>query len=64
MKVYIELEEKDIQTKYSGTVLGLLKKLKINPQTVIVARGSELLTEADTVKNTDNIRILAVISGG
>ena len=64
MKVYNEKEGKERKIKFSGTVKGLLKAMKLNPETVLVARKSELLTGDDNVDDSDEIKILSVISGG
>ncbi len=45
-------------------VSDLLKKLGINPVTVIVARNGELILEGEKLNDCDNIKILSVISGG
>lgn len=42
----------------------LLRKLSLLPQTVMVIRGNQLLTEEDLVRAEDEIEIRSVISGG
>ena len=42
----------------------LLKKIDINPETVLVVRKDELLTEDRKLRNEDEVRILSVVSGG
>lgn len=64
MKVFIERSRKNIKIEFKGKVAALLKKLAINPETVLVTRNSVLLTEEDVIKNTDEIKVLSVISGG
>ena len=64
MKIYIERDDRTLNRRYSGKVSVLLKKIKINPETVIVVRDSELLTEYDTVSDRDSLQLLSVISGG
>ena len=64
MKLYIELEGKTVSLKFSGTSRQLLKKLKINPQTVLVSRNNELITDDEKLSDKDEIKILSVISGG
>ncbi|MBI2665945.1 MoaD/ThiS family protein [Candidatus Woesearchaeota archaeon] len=50
---------------FSGkTVQELLLKLKINPETVIVVRNNEVITEDCLLKNKDIVELLSVISGG
>jgi sulfur carrier protein len=64
MDAYIEKDKKDISLAYKGKVSLLLKKLQINPETVIVVRDDELLTDDDLVKDKDKLKIMSVISGG
>lgn len=64
MKVFIERENKNKQLKFNGTVSKLLQQLKLNPATVLVARNSVLVTESDKLNDSDEVKILSVISGG
>jgi sulfur carrier protein ThiS len=47
-----------------ASLVKILKKLGKDPQTVLVARGRELLTLDAMVKADDEIRIIPVMSGG
>lgn len=47
-----------------STVNELLKQLKINPETVLVVRKGEVLTEEEPLQEKDKIDLLSVISGG
>jgi sulfur carrier protein len=42
----------------------LLRKLALLPQTVMVIRGNQLLTDDEVVRADDEIEIRSVISGG
>ncbi len=64
MQVHIEREKRTEEIKFSGTVTELLKKIKVNPETVLVTRNGELLTTEELVSDKDKINILSVISGG
>lgn len=64
MRVYIETKNKEIKIKNKSSVKHLLRHLKINPETVIVTKNGELATEDTSLKNTDMIKVLSVISGG
>jgi sulfur carrier protein ThiS len=64
MKIYIEKTNKRLFKKFRGKVGLLLKKLKISPETVIVARKGELITEEVVLLDEDEIKIISVISGG
>jgi sulfur carrier protein ThiS len=42
----------------------LLARLEILPSTVLVLRGGELLTEADELRDGDEVEVRYAISGG
>lgn len=48
----------------SMRVTVLLRRLALQPETVMVIRGNRLLTEEDVVQAEDDIEIRSVISGG
>lgn len=64
MNIFIERSKKNVKIKFKGKVTTLLKKLGLNPETVLVTRNKILLTEEDVVNNSDELKILSVISGG
>lgn len=64
MKVFIERENKNKQIKFKGKVSLLLRQLKLNPVTVLVARNGSLVAEDDSLSDKDEVKILSVISGG
>ncbi|MEM4267305.1 MAG: MoaD/ThiS family protein [Candidatus Woesearchaeota archaeon] len=64
MKVYIQKDRKKLNISYSGTVIGLLQKLNINSETVIVVKNGGLVNEDEIIKDSDEIEILQVVSGG
>jgi len=63
MKVFIERENKtiDIQAK-TGTEL--LEKLEINPTTILLVQNNNVVISDVELADTDDIKILSVISGG
>lgn len=63
MKVYIERTKETKKVK-AKTVAELLKRLELNPGTVLVTKNDELLIEDDKLNDRDEIRIIPVISGG
>ncbi|MBS3119983.1 hypothetical protein J4475_04125 [Candidatus Woesearchaeota archaeon] len=44
MRIYIEREGRQREISFKGTVRELLHNLNINPETVLVASGNNLLT--------------------
>ncbi|MFA5887633.1 MAG: MoaD/ThiS family protein [Candidatus Nanoarchaeia archaeon] len=63
MKVYIEQTGKTANAK-APSVGALLKKLNINPVTVLVVKNGTLVTEDSKLSDKDKIKILSVVSGG
>lgn len=55
---------KTLELDKNSIVSDLLKRLNINPVTVIVSRNNELILEDEKLNNNDEIKILSVISGG
>jgi len=64
MEIKFEREQTTEEISFSGTVEELLKKLEINPETVLVLRTEEVLTEDEILDDKDKIEILNVVSGG
>ena len=65
MKVVLRTPQKEIrELKGPLTVAEILAALEIDPDGVIVARGSELLTADALVRDEDTIEIIRAISGG
>jgi len=66
MKIFIEKTNttKEIQLETQTTVLEILKELEINPETVIISKNSNLITQEAKLDDDDSIEILQVISGG
>ena len=66
VEVFIEKENKKlkIQLEDNAIVSDLLRNLRLNPVTVIIARNNELLWESEKLCDNDKINILSVISGG
>ena len=65
LKVFNEREQTTAEIEFSGkTVIELLDHLHLNPETVIVSRGCEVLTEKETLNENDSIELISVISGG
>jgi sulfur carrier protein ThiS len=64
MKIFIEKTDEKINLKFEGEAKALLKKLKINPEEVIVVKNGELISEEEKLSDSDYVKILSVISGG
>jgi len=64
MRIYVQKAQQHKTMKFKGTVMQLLKKLKINPETVIVTKNGALVSEEDNLSDSDDVEILQVVSGG
>ncbi len=65
IEIFIEKENRTNAVNFNGNVvMDLLKEIKINPETVIVVRSGEVLTEKEILFDKDKIELLSVISGG
>ncbi|MCS7252944.1 MAG: MoaD/ThiS family protein [Armatimonadota bacterium] len=56
-KVY-EFEEEKMKVRE------LLKRLNLSPESTLVVRDNEVLTEDELLKRGDEVRIISAISGG
>ena len=65
MDIFIEKENRKMKLKVKQIKADeLLKKLKVNPSTVLVVKNNSLVTESAILKDSDKVRILNVVSGG
>jgi len=64
MKIFIDKTNTSQELEFSGKAFKLLEQLQINPETVILARGGELVTLDEELDNTDEVKIISVLSGG
>jgi len=59
-----ENKEKTIELDNNLSVKDLLKKMNINPVTVIVSKNNNIILEDEKLNDNDDIKIISVISGG
>ena len=64
MKIFIEKDRTKKEIEFCGKVREMLLKIGENPVAVLVTRNDELLSEDEMLKDTDEIKILSVVSGG
>jgi sulfur carrier protein len=64
MKVIIRRPRREVEMPGSRRVRDLLQELKINPESVLVVRGDELLTPDEVVKEGETVEVVPAISGG
>ena len=64
MKVTLNHPVREVEVKGPRRVRELLKELSLLPETVLVVRGDDLVTEDDLLRDDDRIEIRPVMSGG
>lgn len=62
--VDIILRDKKFEVKPGMTLLSALQKVNILPESVIATRNNEMILEDEILKDGDEIKLVAVISGG
>ena len=60
----IVFRDKKYQAKPGTTARDALKKLNIDPESVLVVVNEQLVTDDVVLKETDQVRLVAVVSGG
>lgn len=64
MKVLIRHQKREVDVAGRRRVRDVLSELGINPETVLVIRGTQLLTHDANVSEDDTIELRPVVSGG
>jgi sulfur carrier protein len=64
VKVLIRHQKREVQVQGARRVRDLLVELGINPESVLVIRGSALLTHDARVGDDDTVELRPVVSGG
>ena len=68
MKISVELSrekvKKEIDLEEGSTVLDLLKKLKLKPDTIIVMNNNMPIPDDDILHDNQSLSIITVSSGG
>lgn len=64
MPVILILRKQEFQLEGTLTVKDALKKLDLSPESHLVVRDGDLLTENDVLRNGETVKIIAAISGG
>jgi sulfur carrier protein len=64
MPVTVKFRDKVFEVKAGMTARDALKKIDILPNSVLITRNEELITDDEILRDGDVIRLIAVISGG
>ena len=64
MPVTLILRKKEYTVEGTITVKDALKQLGLSPESHLVVRDGQLLTENDALRNGEVVKLVAVIAGG
>lgn len=66
MKIFIIFQGKknEMDLPKDARVIDAIKKFGVNPETILVKRGDEILLEDEKLKNNDEIEFIKIVSGG
>jgi len=62
--VKLVLRNKEYEMKPGMTLLSALKKCDIVPESVVATRDGEMILEDEMLQDGDEVKLIAVISGG
>ena len=64
MKVLLRNPRREVEVRGPITVISLLQRLELNPESVLVIVDDELVTRDARLADTDSVEIRPVTSGG
>ncbi len=64
VSVMIERTGERLEREHDGPIGDLLAALDVNPETIVVVKNGEVVSEAERCRGEDELRLLSVISGG
>jgi sulfur carrier protein len=64
VRIFIEREKRRVEKEFAGRIRDLLNSLGLNPETVIVVKNGEVVSEEERCGSDDELKLLSVISGG
>ncbi len=64
MAAKLKYRNKEFEVPGGMTVRDAIKKVGLSPETILATRAGKLLTDDEIVKDDDQIKLVAVISGG
>ncbi|MCX6817647.1 MAG: MoaD/ThiS family protein [Candidatus Aenigmarchaeota archaeon] len=66
MKIVAELQGRKhtLVLPDKAKAIDAVQKLGVNPETVLVRRGREIITDDEPLANNDKIELIKVVSGG
>lgn len=63
-RIDLKLDNKNKKVNFNGTLMGLLKKLGVMREEVVVKVNGKLVPETTQLKKTDKVEVIKVVFGG
>lgn len=60
----LKFDNKIKELEFFGKIKELLKRENINPETVVVLKNGEVISEDERVQNDEELELISVVSGG
>lgn len=64
MAVKLILRDREYEVKPGMTLRSALEKIDVSPEAVLATRNGEMVTDDRILEDGDEIKLIAVISGG
>ncbi|OGO18952.1 MAG: hypothetical protein A2Z14_04865 [Chloroflexi bacterium RBG_16_48_8] len=64
MSVLLKFRDQEFKVQAGMTVRDTLLKIMVAPESVLITRNGELITDDEILHEGDEIKLIAVISGG
>jgi len=64
LKLKVKFRDQTFEFDREMTVRELLKELNLSPESTLVVRDDEVLTEDEKLRKDDEVRVISAISGG
>ncbi|MEW6241113.1 MAG: MoaD/ThiS family protein [Chloroflexota bacterium] len=64
MTVKLILRDRQFEVRPGMTLLSSLQKIEVLPESIIATRGGEMILEDEILNDGDEVKLIAVISGG
>lgn len=64
MKLVVNNQKMEISIEGEITINDLLKRLKLNRESVVVIVNNQIKVEEEKISNNDEVKIISAISGG
>jgi len=60
----VKFRDQTFEFDHEMTVRELIKELNLSPESTLVVRDDEVLTEDEKLRKDDEVRVISAISGG